>query len=156
MKREIPLFIFDLTRRHRLGEADFVSCTDIDNAFVARIDMVESQEQVSTDTLIVTRPNNGISARIEVKRIYGKNPDKAAIRTLLRQIETRYIELTQSNISTDAPSSADCVKFLEALITGNRHNVAECSGDYNRKRIVETSIDMLEHIKRRLQHEEDN
>lgn len=57
-KREFPLFIFDLSRDHKLGECDFVACTDVDNAFVAKIDYVTGIDNVITDTEVTERLNS--------------------------------------------------------------------------------------------------
>ena len=89
-KREFPLFIFDLSRDHNLGECDFVACTDVDNAFVAKIDYVTGIDNVITDNLRINRSNGEVKLRIEIKRITGKNPDNAAIRTLMKKAEDLY------------------------------------------------------------------
>ena len=72
-KREIPLFVFDKNREHGIGECDFVCCTDIDNGFIAKIDYTDEPEGVTERTRI-GKPNNGISLRIEIKRIESGKP----------------------------------------------------------------------------------
>lgn len=145
-KRDIPLFIFDLTREHNLGECDFVSCTDIDNAFVAKIDYVTNIENVITDNIRIVRNNGPIKLRIEIKRITGKNPDNAAIRTLLKKAEDLYCERTMKHLNLDKPSKTDMLNFLNILISGNKHNISKAGADMEARQIVLTSIKMLEAI----------
>lgn len=149
-KREIPLFIFDLNRSHNLGECDFVVCTDVDNGFVAKIDYAMDVDSVITDTLRITKNNGPIQLRIEVKRITGKNPDKAAIRTLLKKAEDLYCERTQKHVNIDNPSKKDMINFLDILINGNKHYISEAGSDYNERKTLLTSIAMLEAIKSEL------
>lgn len=149
-KREIPLFVFDTTRDHNLGECDFVSCTDVDNAFVAKIDYVTDQENVITDTLRIVRNNGPIKLRIEIKRITGKNPDNTAIRTLMKKAEDLYCERTQLHVNIDKPSKDDMLKFLDVLIAGNKHHVAQAGSDSDERKVILTSIAMLEAIRNEL------
>lgn len=151
-KREIPLFIFDLSRDHNLGECDFVSCTDVDNSFVAKIDYVTSSNDVITDTLRIGNENNGIKLRLEVKRITGKNPNRSAIRTLLKKAEDLYIERNMKSMNIDMPSDDDMINFLRIMIEGNKKNITEAGVDMNERKIVYTSIRMLEAIKHRIEN----
>lgn len=146
-KREIPLFVFDTTRDHNLGECDFLACTDVDNAFVAKIDYVTDQDNVITDTLRIVRNNGPIKLRIEIKRITGKNPDNAAIRTLMKKAEDLYCERTQSHVNIDKPSKADMLKFLDVLISGNKHNIAQAGSNTDERKVILTSLAMLEAIR---------
>lgn len=144
-KREIPLFIFDTSRDHNLGECDFVTCTDIDNAFIAKIDYVTDLDNIITDKLRIVRSNGLIKLRIEIKRITGKNPDNAAIRTLMKKAEDLYCERTMKRINIDKPSKNDMLNFLDIIISGNKHNIAK-AGIEERNTIL-TSISMLEAIR---------
>lgn len=144
-KREIPLFIFDTLRDHNLGECDFVTCTDIDNAFIAKIDYVTDLDNIITDRLRIVRSNGLIKLRIEIKRITGKNPDNAAIRTLMKKAEDLYCERTMKRINIDKPSKNDMLNFLDIIIAGNKHNIAK-AGIEERNTIL-TSIFMLEAIR---------
>lgn len=150
-KREFPLFVFDLARDHGLGECDFVSCTDADNAFIAKIDYVEGVENIITDTLRINRGNGTIKLRLEVKRITGKNPDKGAIRTLLKKAEDLYCERTQKKVNMGAPSKADMVHFLNTLIKGNKQYVSQAGADVEERDTALMSIAMLEAIKNELE-----
>lgn len=153
-KREIPLFIFDLARDHNLGECDFVSCTDVDNAFVAKIDYVTGHEPVVTDDTRIVRENQGIQLRLQIKRITGKNPDKAAIRTLLKKAEDLYVQRTQKKVHVNEPTTDEMIDFLEALINGNKHLISKAGVDNNEREIILTSISMLESIKDKLDDEQ--
>lgn len=144
-KREIPLFIFDTSRNHNLGECDFVTCTDIDNAFIAKIDYVTDLDNIITDRLRIVRSNGLIKLRIEIKRITGKNPDNTAIRTLMKKAEDLYCERTMKRINIDKPSKNDMLNFLDIIIAGNKHNIAK-AGIEERNTIL-TSISMLEAIR---------
>lgn len=149
-KREIPLFIFDLNREHNIGECDFVACTDVDNGFVAKIDYVTNVDNIITDTVRIVRNNGPIKLRLEIKRITGKNPDKAAIKTLLKKAEDLYCERSQKHVNLDKPSKKDMIKFLDVLINGNKHYVSDAGSDYNERTTLLTSIAMLEAIKSEL------
>lgn len=150
-KREIPLFIFDCDRQHSLGECDFVSCTDVDNAFIAKIDFVENAKDIVTDTMRIGRANNGISMRMEIKRITGKNPDAAKIRTLLRKAEELYVERTQTTVDASMPTDRDMISFLDTIINGNKGQIPSIK-DLNERNIALTSIQMLEHIRNRIKY----
>lgn len=119
-KRETPLFVLDRSYNHKLGECDFIVCTDIDNGFIARIDYVEDAEPCATDTLRIGNENNGISLKIEVKRIFGKNPKNSQIRTLLSQAD-KYIQThLHYPCNIDKPTDEECINFLDLLIRMSR------------------------------------
>lgn len=145
-KREIPLFIYDLTRRHKLGECDFVACTDQDNGFVAKFDYVDGKDEREEDGLRIGHynPNGDVSLRVQIRRHTGAEMDPAKVRTLLKQAEKRYVEMVQRGIDTNNPSVEDCIEFLGLLIRGNRHIVDEQAGDYVGRQTTLTSIRMLE------------
>ncbi len=150
MKREIPLFIFDLNRSHKLGECDFMTCTDRDNGFIAKIDYLEDVQEAVTDTTRIVKGNNGISARMEIKRIIGVNPSNSSIRTLMKKGMDLYIEKTQKDINVNEPSIEQCIDFLNVVIKGNRHAISEQGVNYKERETVLTSLAMLEHIKEKL------
>lgn len=138
-KREIPLFVFDKNRDHGIGECDFVCCTDIDNGFIAKIDYTDEPENVS-ERVRIGKPNNGISMRIEVKRIIGKNPDPGTIRTLMKKAESLYTESSQVRV-VDRPTDKEMVDFLDILMAGS--NTSE-------RNTILSSLKMLDSIKRRI------
>lgn len=149
MKREFPLFIYDNTRSHKLGECDFVVCTDLDNGFVAKIDYVDADKSyVDDDTRIEV--SNGIGARMSIKRIIGNNPNKESIRTLMKKCMALYMSMVRKTINVDEPSTQDCIDFLDILISGNKHNIDACGSDYNERKTVLASISMLETIKTKI------
>lgn len=149
MKREIPLFILDTNRRHKLGECDFITCTDSDSGFIAKIDYVEQYENYTDDTTRI-ECRNGVGARMKIKRVIGSNPDKGDIRTLMKLAYEYYKKVSQTNINSQNPTVGDCVNFLDALISGNRNNLDECGADVKERAIVMSSLNMLEEIKKRL------
>lgn len=149
-KREIPLFIFDTSRRHNIGDCDFVSCTDVDNGFVARIDFVGADTVAEDEYMRIGRENNGVRLRIKIMRMVGRNPDVTAVRSLLKKAESLYTERMQRGMDSTEPSVEDMVFFLDTLIRGNRHNIAEAGVDQKERLVVESSLRMLESIKRRL------
>lgn len=51
-KRSVPLFIIDRSRRHKLGECDFIVCTDLDNGFIARVDYVDGEHEEAVRTTV--------------------------------------------------------------------------------------------------------
>lgn len=148
-KREIPLFIIDKSRWHSQGECDFLVCTDIDNAFVARIDYV-SEDEADTDTMKIVKGTNGINLKLEIKRITGQNPTSGAIRTLMKKGCDYISENGRLRINTTNPSAEDCINFLNVLIDANHHKLQEAGSDYNARKVVATSLQMLEAIKDRL------
>lgn len=148
-KREIPLFILDKNRWHSLGECDFIICTDIDNSFVARVDYVTEPEMVS-DTVKIVKGANGINLKLEIKRITGQNPSPASIRTLMRKACEYIIKNAIIPVNVTEPSNEDCINFLEILIESNRHNLKEVGVDYDARKIVATSLVILEEIKKKL------
>lgn len=150
-KREIPLFICDTSRWHNQGDADFIACTDQDNGFVARIDIVSSDEpDTVTDTLRIGCGNRGYKMRMEIKRVTGNNPTPSAIRTLMKKACDYYCENKRTLLHTEDPTTLECVRFLNLLIDGNRQNLQESGGDFSRRKTVETSLKMLEAIRLKL------
>lgn len=96
MKREFPLFIVDHNRAHKFGEVDFIYCSDIDNGFIAKVEYIDGFiEEVGEDYRIEPGlSGSNISAKISIKRITGKNPDKTKIRGLLKTgYEVLYIAI---------------------------------------------------------------
>jgi hypothetical protein len=151
MKREIPLFIFDTSRLHKMGECDFVTCTDVDNGFVAKIDYVEGDVTYNDYNIKIVPSGRGISARIEIKRFIGKNTNKSQVNTLLNKAMKMYSERTQREMDTDNPTTENCIDFIDLLIRGNLKNIEEAGIDQNKRNIVINSIKMLENIKKKLE-----
>lgn len=147
-KREIPLFIFDKNRDHGIGECDFVCCTDIDNGFIAKIDYTDEPESVS-EWARIGKPNNGISLRIEIKRIIGMNPNVGTIRTLMKKAESLYTESSQVRVG-DSPTDKEMVDFLDILMAGNKHYLSKAGSNTSERNTILSSLKMLDSIKRRI------
>lgn len=148
-KREVPVFVIDRNRDHGLGEVDFIVCTDIDNGFVAICEYVENVPDEMTDTSITQKGggvNPRLSLRISIKRNIGKNPTASATRTLLRKAMKVYTTDNYLNVKEN-PSAEDCIRFLEVLIRGNKHNLQECGVDYESRQTLLSSLFMLEKTK---------
>lgn len=145
-KREIPLFIVDTARQHKKGECDFICCTDQDNGFYAKVDYVEGEKEAAGCDYRISKPNNGISLRIEIQGMLGKNPRTTDIRSLLKLAMEYYTDIVQRKIDTNQPSREDCIEFLLMLIKGNRHNLLNCKPQ--ERQTTEMSLKMLEAITR--------
>ena len=144
-KRTLPLFIFDLTRRHKLGECDFVACTDKDNGFIAKIDYVEGEiEDTSEYWMRVGHPNHGVSLRLQILRLTGGNIDRTKVRALLKQAEKRFLDIAQKEMDVNEPSVEECITFLDVLVRSNRHAVDEQAHDFRGRETTLMSIRLLE------------
>lgn len=146
MKRKYPLFVIYNNRQHKLGECDFIVCTDRDNAFVAICDYIEEEKEEVGDDYRIGIPTNGLSLRIKIQNQYGLNPSVAQTRSLLKQAMKKYSELSQPAIDIDKPSRQECVQFLNTLIDGSMHNIHMAKG-YNERLTVLKSIAMLQYIR---------
>lgn len=154
MKREIPLFIFDLNRTHNLGECDFVTCTDKESGFIAEISYVENAKDYAGDAIRIVKGTNDVSAMMTIKRIIGEHPNASATRTLMKKAMDVYMKNTQKPINIKEPTNQQCIDFLEVMIRGNRHVVNEQGADFEGRATIITSLAMLEHIKSKLQNYE--
>lgn len=143
-KREIPLFIIDTARRHKKGECDWIFCTDKDNAFVARIDLIDGDIDDVGDDFRVESRGCGISARMAILRTIGANPSVSAQRTLLKKAMSYYLECTLKKLNINDPSKAECVEFLELLIQSNMHQLEAAGSDYNERKTTLTSMALLQ------------
>lgn len=150
-KREFPLFIIDKGRTHKMGECDFIVCTDQENGFIGKCEYVENQPSSMTDDSITiqgTGIDKSISLKMSIKRMIGKNPTSSATRTLMRKAMDVYNE-DKLEVRVK-PSNEDCKRFLEELIRGNRHYIQEAGVNVNERNVILTSIHMLESIKNKL------
>lgn len=142
-KREIPLFIYDKSRSHKLGECDFVVCTDKDNGFIAKVDYVDGEiEEVGVDYRIGV-PNFGISLRIKIIRVIGTNPTEQATRTLLKSAMKHIKECGQLKVNIATPTVDECIKFLSEINRGNMAYISE--GTLKERNFVASSIMMMQH-----------
>lgn len=151
MKRTIPLFILDTTRRHKKGECDYVVCTDKDNGFIAKVDCVQTDKAEVGEDYRIGCCNNGISVRVAIQRMTGANPEASRIRTLLKAAMLYYVDCTQVEIDTAEPTRAECAQFLGILIRGNLHNVDAAGSNFIERQTTLRSLKMLQAIKAYLQ-----
>lgn len=140
-KRKFPLFIIDTNRLHRLGDCDFLVCTDKDNGFVALVDYINATDAASSDDCYISKPNAGLAARIQIMRYNTPNPDKTKVRGLLKQAALKVMESIKVDVSVDA-TPQQCVDYIKKLIESNRHRLS--TGDYTERRTILTSMVVLE------------
>ena len=76
-KRKFPLFIIDTNRLHRLGDCDFLVCTDHDNGFVAQVEYIRAIAAEVGDDYFISKPTKGLAAKIQILRFNTPNPDEA-------------------------------------------------------------------------------
>jgi len=150
MKRNSPLFIFDLTRQHKFGEVDFVAVTDKDNGFVARISYLDGDINEADDNSKTVSNGHGTSARMEITQFLGVRRDNHAVRTLLAKAMEQYVQYTVKPIDIDSPSNTDMIAYLNMLIKGNRSQLSHIGSDVKSRAIVMSSLKMLEHIMTRI------
>ena len=152
MKREFPLFIVDHNRAHKFGEVDFIYCSDIDNGFIAKVEYMDGiVEEVGEDYRIEPGlSGSNLSAKISIKRITGKNPDKTKIRGLLKQAMKYYTSLSTFSADIGNITVRQMVLFIDTLILDGRKNAIAAGSDYNYRNTVLTSIAFLEAIKKEL------
>lgn len=127
MKRELPLFIVDTSRRHKLGEADFITCTDRDDGFIARVDYVETSAEEVGDDYRIGLANGSVSARIQILRRTGQRPTPTATRSLLKAAMLYYEKITRFSVNVNEPTVDECIRFVDSSIRANYSNLAEAS-----------------------------
>jgi len=142
-KREIPLFICDISRKHRRGECDFIVCTDRDNGFVARAEAITGEIEEVGDDYRIGSPNNGYSLRISIVRMTGAKPDKSSVRTLLKKAMDYMQSLTALAVNVEAPTRKECAEYLTMLVRLNQHQLAEAKSNYEERQTTLTSMRML-------------
>lgn len=152
MKREIPLFVIDKNREHKLGEADFVVCTDIDNGFVAKISYIDGNISEQGDDYKVVSNGQGISAKLEIKRVIGKNPKTSAIRTLVSKAMAYYEEISVVKVDFKKITTEKCVKFLDIMIADGMRQADDSGSDFNRRITILQSVEMFQAIKQKLEN----
>lgn len=143
-KREIPLFIIDTSRNHKRGECDFLVCTDKDNGFIAKVDYINGEIEEVGDDYRIGCPKRGVSCRIKIQQMIGKNSRTNEIRTLLKKGMDYFVKTVQKPIHVDAPTKEECVTFLYLLIRMNKNELNDAGSDYNARKVVENTIKMLQ------------
>lgn len=150
MKREIPLFIIDVSRSHKLGDCDFITCTDKENGFVAKVSYVEARKSEVGDTFRIEPNNTGYAARFEIVRMLGSKQDTSAMRTLLKKATMYFFENIHSTVSADGTSVGEMISFLDILIRGNKFNADDPNLSLQQRKTTLKGINMLERIKQQL------
>lgn len=147
-KREIPLFILDRSRKHKVGPYDFLVCTDQDNGFVAKVDYVLGMDEMATDKMRIGEARKGIRMRIEIKRMTGKHPDSTQIRSLLKKGMDYCTEILTVRHKSSDYDTQTCIDFLERVIEANRQSVDE--RPLEERQTTQQSIGFLEAIQVKL------
>ncbi len=146
-RREIPLFLFDVNREHKLGECDFVSCTDVENGFVAKIDYVSESKGEVTDTKRITSPTNGVQLRMEIKRITGTNPKGSSIRSLMKKAEELYLENMQREVNVEKITDKDIKAFLDGLYQSYKGELINAGVDVEKRNMAAMCLQIVSVIK---------
>lgn len=150
MKREIPLFIIDTKKSHKKGECDFIVCTDQDNGFVAKVEYVAASAPESGDDYRIDCNRNGLSIKTTIKRMLGSNPKATEIKSLLKKGVEYYIESVTLAVDATKATTDECIDFIEKLSAGNKHYLDEAGVDYDERKVIMTSLAMLDAIKNKL------
>ena len=148
-RREIPLFILDRSRKHKVGPYDFLVCTDKDNGFVAKVDYVLGMDEMTTDQVRIGPARGGLRMRIQIKRMTGKNPDSTQLRSLLKKGMDYCTDVLSIRFQPIEYDTKTCIDFLERLIEANRQYVDE--RPLEERQTTQKSIRILEAIQDKLQ-----
>lgn len=151
MKRSIPLFVIDTVRAHKLGEYDFIVCTDIRSGFIARCEYIEGVASEAGDDYRISAPANGISMKISVERYIGTNPDVKNVRTLLKQAEKLYMSCVQQAVDFGDIKVKDCIGYMRTLSRSAQDQMDGCKSDYSRRQVIAYSKKMIDKTKEYLE-----
>ncbi len=148
-KREIPLFCYDTERKHKLGECDFVTCTDIDNAFIGKIDYVEGGKDYTDADTYIKEAHNGLAVRLTIKRRFGLNPSETATRTLMRKAVEQYMNRV---IKFDIADITDeqLHQFCDIMIKNGFQNLGEAGVNQSERNTILSSIAMMTKLKEKI------
>lgn len=136
--RQFPLFIFDNSRTHGLGEVDFVVCTSKDYGFVGEFSFVETNSTVPlvTSTEMMTEYNSGVGLLLSVKRYNGEAKfEDAKVRTLMRKAYKTYLEQTAVKVG-DEFSKADAEQFCKVMLAEANRQFDDCGIDDMQRRMI--------------------
>lgn len=89
-------------------------------------------------------PKRGVSCRIQIQQMIGKNSRPNEIRTLLKKGMDYFVKTVQKPIHVNAPTKDECATFLEMLIRMNKQALDEAGSDYDAHKVVENTIKMLQ------------
>lgn len=146
MKREIPLFIVDSSRKHKKGECDYICCTDKDSGFIAKIDYIDGELEETGSDYRIGLSKNGISCRMKIVRAMGENPTETAIRSLLKKGMEYYSTIIQKNVDVTKLSREDCVDCIDTIIKANMSLMKD--RPLGQRQTIATSICVLEAAKK--------
>lgn len=150
MKREIPLFIIDTKKSHKKGECDFLVCTDKDSGFVAKIEYITASSPDYGDDYRIDYCRNGLSVKLSIKRMIGENPNTGNIRTLMKKGLDYYVETVTLSVDATKATTDECIDFIEKLADGNKQYLDEAGIDFDERKIILTSLMMLDAVKNKL------
>lgn len=150
MKREIPLFIIDTKKSHKKGECDFIVCTDQDNGFVAKVEYVAASAPEYGEDYRIDCNRNGLSIKTSIKRMLGANPKASEVKSLLKKGVDYYVESVTLALDATKATTDECIDFIEKLSAGNKHYLEEAGIDFDERKVIMTSLMMLDAIKNKL------
>lgn len=120
MKRKIPLFIIDESKRHGRGpdECDFFACTSKQLPFVGSVDILTEREYLSThnnddSTTAYGSPRNGFMVRVHAMELPNKYEDSDLRNLLKRAIKEIEIRKSMFEININDISDTDIINFME-------------------------------------------
>ena len=157
-KRILPLFMFDLDRSHGLGECDFIYCSDKENGFIARVDIL-SYDEYSTletnniDSKLIINDFAKVGAHIKIVRHTGTNPSDTQIRALMKKASELYQSKTQKKVDANNFGVDDYIKYLDIRLRYAQQSLAEIGSDYNERKIVQFSISIIDSLINHLRNE---
>lgn len=144
-RREIPLFIFDLTRTNGMGEVDFVVCTSNDYGFIASFSFEENVNKTYvTDKEIMLTINNNVGLKLTLVRYSGSSEYRVQeVRSLMRKAYKLYEEKT--SLKTSAVFDKDkAIKYVKTLQKIANQQFLECSiTDMQTKIILNEQVNAL-------------
>lgn len=150
-RRQIPLFIIDNLREHKLGEYDFIVCTDIDNGFVAKVEFIEGELEEVGLNYRIGNPNGGVSTKISIERFLCEKPEPRQVSTLLKAAQKYYKKCTQIPVHVANPTIQECIDTLQLMVRANKHFLNEAKGRerdtvVNSLQILSTSVEYLKKL----------
>lgn len=155
MRRQTPLFIIDSSRQHNLGECDFITCTDQEAGFIAKVDVIEGEKTEVGEGYRIEFPIHGLSSRIAVQRYLQPNTDMKKVGTLLKAAHKEYERRTRTKVDLGNMTIDTCIGGIDTLLRSHRSHMAEIGSDYNARQtaimigeILETAETYLNEYKR--------
>ena len=150
-QRILPLFILDLDRSHGLGECDFIYCSDKDNGFVARVDILDENqykdlEPNNIDSKLIVNETTKVAAYFSIVRLTGVNPNDTQLRALLKKASELYVQRTQKEVDYDSLTVSDYKAFLNVLLKQGNEQLANVGSDYNTRKNLVYSTELIKSL----------